>query len=165
MQTERISSYWLTAETQLSKRRLPQSTLQSNIEIEGIVGVDLCGDPSHPIDIDMLLQAFSHAKRAGMKLTLHFAETPHSASRTELEALLAMAPDRLGHVIHVPEGIKDIVAARSTGLELCMSYNVLAKLTTGGFEDHHSREWYFYFPGIVFRIREDAGRALCKYFW
>ncbi|KAL8916558.1 MAG: hypothetical protein Q9208_008429 [Pyrenodesmia sp. 3 TL-2023] len=107
----------------------------------GIVGVDLCGDPSHPLDLDMLHHEFSRAKRAGLKLTLHFAETPHSASRAELEGLLSMDPDRLGHVIHVPEDIKDAIAARSTGLELCLSCNILAKLTTGGFKEHHFREW------------------------
>lgn len=109
---------------------------------QGIVGVDLCGNPSHPIDIEMLHREFSRAKRAGLKLTLHFAETTQSASRAELEGLIAMDPDRLGHVIHVPEDIKDVIVARSIGLELCLSCNVLAKLTTGGFEEHHFREWY-----------------------
>lgn len=107
----------------------------------GIVGVDLCGNPSHPLDMDMLDHEFSRAKRAGLKLTLHFAETPPSSSRAELEGLLAMEPDRLGHVIHVPEDIKDAIAARGIGLELCLSCNVLAKLTTGGFKEHHFREW------------------------
>ncbi|KAL8902408.1 MAG: hypothetical protein Q9207_004743 [Kuettlingeria erythrocarpa] len=107
----------------------------------GIVGVDLCGNPSRPLDMDMLSHEFSRAKGAGLMLTLHFAETPSSASPAELEGLLAMDPDRLGHVIHVPEDIKDAIAARGIGLELCLSCNVLAKLTTGGFKDHHFREW------------------------
>ncbi|KAI4284664.1 MAG: hypothetical protein L6R38_001242 [Xanthoria sp. 2 TBL-2021] len=129
-------------------RRNTAAEMASTIDLavkyrdQGIVGVDLCGNPSHPIDIEMLHREFSRAKRAGLKLTLHFAETTQSASRAELEGLIAMDPDRLGHVIHVPEDIKDVIVARSIGLELCLSCNVLAKLTTGGFEEHHFREWY-----------------------
>ncbi|KAL8757239.1 MAG: hypothetical protein Q9184_004267 [Pyrenodesmia sp. 2 TL-2023] len=121
----------------------------------GIVAIDLCGNPSHPLDIDMLHHEFSRAKAVGLKVTLHFAETPQSSSPAELEALLAMDPDRLGHAIHVPEDIKDLIAARSIGLELCLSCNVLAKLTTGGFNEHHFREWYFREEKVVVMLCTD----------
>ncbi|KAL8749932.1 MAG: hypothetical protein Q9184_006613 [Pyrenodesmia sp. 2 TL-2023] len=121
----------------------------------GIVAVDLCGNPSHPLDIDMLHHEFSRAKAAGLKLTLHFAETPQSSSRAELEGLLAVDPDRLGHAIHVPEDIKDFLAARSIGLELCLSCNVLAGLTTGGYNEHHFWEWYLRRGKVVVMLCTD----------
>ncbi|KAL8703723.1 MAG: hypothetical protein Q9201_003096 [Fulgogasparrea decipioides] len=109
----------------------------------GIVGVDLCGDPSRPIsNINMLQHEFGRAKKAGLGLTLHFAEVPESSSSSELEGLLAMQPDRLGHVIHVSDSIKDEIAEQKIGLELCLSCNVHAKLTMGGFADHHFRDWW-----------------------
>ncbi|KAL8947389.1 MAG: hypothetical protein Q9222_006328, partial [Ikaeria aurantiellina] len=119
----------------------------------GIVGIDLCGDPAVPIDIEMLQTEFCRAKSAGLGLTVHVAEVPQSASKVELEGLLAMNPDRIGHVIHVDDSFKEEIATRKIGLELCISCNVLAKMTEGGYENHHFGEWY---------RREDRGVvALC----
>ncbi|KAJ5553967.1 hypothetical protein N7513_003926 [Penicillium frequentans] len=73
------------------------------------------------------------AKAHGLGLTLHFAETPASGARDELAALLSFQPDRLGHVIHVPDDVKAEIVKRGLGLELCMSCNVHAKLIDGGF--------------------------------
>lgn len=45
-------------------------------------------------------------------------------------------PDRLGHVIHLSDAIKEKVSRRGgMGLELCLSCNVKAGMITGGFED------------------------------
>lgn len=53
------------------------------------------------------------------------------------------APDRLGHVIHVPEDVKrEIVERRGIGLELCLSCNVHANMIVGSFEAHHFGEWW-----------------------
>lgn len=108
----------------------------------GVVGVDLCGDPSRPINLIMLQREFARAKAAGLGVTLHFAEIAASSSLVELEGLLAMRPDRLGHVIHVDGEVKEEIAARKTGLELCLSCNVNAKLTSGGIGGHHFRDWW-----------------------
>ena len=79
-----------------------------------------------------------------MKRTVHFAEAESSASAAELRTILGWAPDRLGHVIHVPEPVKrEIAAARpGLGLELCLSCNVHARMIVGGFEAHHFGEWW-----------------------
>lgn len=108
----------------------------------GVVGVDLCGDPSRPINLVVLQREFARAKAAGLGVTLHFAEIVASASRSELEGLLAMSPDRLGHVIHVHGEVKAEIAARKIGLELCLSCNVHAKLTSGGIGGHHFQDWW-----------------------
>ncbi|KAJ5727931.1 Metallo-dependent hydrolase [Penicillium malachiteum] len=106
----------------------------------GVVGVDLCGNPTQG-DVSIYRDAFAYAKSHGLGLTLHFAETPTSGTREELQTLLSFSPDRLGHVIHVPDDIKAEIVKRGLGLELCMSCNVHAKLFDGGFLDHHFGYW------------------------
>lgn len=106
----------------------------------GVVGVDLCGNPTQG-DVTLYRDAFVRAKGHGLGLTLHFAETLASGTPDELAALLSFQPDRLGHVIHVPDEFKREIVRRRIGLELCMSCNVHAKLIEGDFLDHHFGEW------------------------
>ena len=106
----------------------------------GVVGVDLCGDPSKG-DVSIFASAFAKARAHGLGITLHFAEIPVSSRDAELETLLSFEPDRLGHVIHVSDRFKEEIRRRELGLELCLSCNVLAKLTTGGFTAHHFGYW------------------------
>ena len=107
---------------------------------QGVVGVDLCGDPSKG-DVSIFRSAFAKAKPNGLKITLHFAEVPASSSIEELESLLSFEPDRLGHVIHVPEPIKQEIVKKRLSVELCISCNVLAELIEGGVAEHHFRYW------------------------
>ena len=107
---------------------------------KGIVGVDLCGDPSKG-DVSTFEEAFCRAQQQGLKITLHFAEIPASSSFGELNTLLSFKPDRLGHVIHVHDTIRDQILAMKLGLELCVSCNVQAKLIEGGVTDHHFISW------------------------
>lgn len=106
----------------------------------GVVGVDLCGDPSKG-PIDHLAPAFHRAKQAELKITLHFAESPHSASDDELRTLLSWGPDRLGHVIQVNDKFQKEIMQKRIGLELCLSCNVHAKMITGSYGDHHFGAW------------------------
>jgi len=107
---------------------------------KGVIGVDLCGNPLKG-DVSVFEDAFQKAKAAGLKVTLHFAEVPTSSSEQELQKLLSFGPDRLGHVCHVPMHIREEIVKRKIGVELCLSCNVLAKLTPGGFEEHHFGYW------------------------
>lgn len=106
----------------------------------GVVGVDLCGDPSKG-NVSIFKEAFQKAKLHGLKITLHFAEIPASSSLLELNTLLSFGPDRLGHVIHVPDAIKNQIRDNNIGIELCVSCNVQAKLIEGGVADHHFISW------------------------
>ena len=106
----------------------------------GVVGVDLCGDPSKG-DVSIFKEAFRKAKLHGLKITLHFAEIHASSSILELKTLLSFEPDRLGHVIHVPNTIKNEIKGKKLGLELCVSCNVQAKLIEGDVADHHFVSW------------------------
>lgn len=106
----------------------------------GIVGVDLCGDPSKG-DVSTFREAFVKAKQHGLKITLHFAETPASSSALELDTLLDYQPDRVGHVIHVSKEMQKEIIRKGIGVELCVSCNVQAKLIRGEVEDHHFGFW------------------------
>ena len=104
-----------------------------------VVGVDLCGNPTKG-DVSQFTASFRRAKAYGLRITVHFAEVPRSGVDAELETLLSWQPDRLGHVIQVSPKYAEI-RKRKLGLELCLSCNVLAKLTPGGFAMHHFGEW------------------------
>jgi hypothetical protein len=106
----------------------------------GVVGVDLCGDPAKG-DIRIFAGSFARAKAAGLKITLHFAESEASSSDLELETLLAWKPDRLGHVIHVKERFRKVIEQQNIGVELCLSCNVHAKMIRGTYSDHHFSMW------------------------
>lgn len=106
----------------------------------GVVGVDLCGDPSKG-DVSIFREPFRKAKANGLRITLHFAEIPASSTEAELYTLLSFQPDRIGHVIHVPDAVREKIIARKLGLEMCLSCNVKAKLIQGGYSSHHLNEW------------------------
>lgn len=106
----------------------------------GVVGVDLCGDPSKG-DVSTFREAFVKAKSHDLKIALHFAEIFNQGLELELNTLLSYQPDRLGHVIHVSEPIKQEIIRRGTGVELCVSCNVQAQMTEGGVGDHHLGFW------------------------
>jgi adenosine deaminase len=106
----------------------------------GVVAVDLCGNPAKG-DVSTFREAFRRAKDKGLGITLHFAEAPQSSTDKELRTLLSYEPDRIGHVINVPDDIREAIIARKIGLELCLSCNVHAKMVTGSFGDHHFGYW------------------------
>jgi adenosine deaminase len=106
----------------------------------GVIGVDVCGNPTKG-DISLCRDAFARAKKHGLGLTVHFAEVHSMGLHEELQTMLSFNPDRLGHVIHVPDDIKQEIARRRLGLELCISCNVHAKMFDGGFLDHHFGYW------------------------
>ncbi|KIN04964.1 hypothetical protein OIDMADRAFT_101825 [Oidiodendron maius Zn] len=116
-------------------------SLASTLRTSGVVGIDLCGDPSVG-EISSLVPAFHAARAQGLPCTLHFAEAPQSSSPEELQTLLSFAPERLGHVIHVPEDVRGEIERRKLGLELCLSCNVHAGMVVGGFGEHHFGWWW-----------------------
>ena len=107
---------------------------------QGIVGIDLCGNPTRR-PISHLTPAFTAARAQDLPITLHFAEIRQETTE-ELELMLSWQPQRLGHVIHVTEDVRATIAERKLGLELCLSCNVLCKLSQGGFAAHHFGEWW-----------------------
>ncbi|KAI5200272.1 Metallo-dependent hydrolase [Aureobasidium subglaciale] len=106
----------------------------------GVVGIDLCGNPARR-PISHLKPAFAEAYAQGLAITLHFAEIAQP-DPDELEEMLAWNPQRIGHVIHVPKELRKSIRDRRLGLELCLSCNVLANLSEGGYAAHHFGEWW-----------------------
>lgn len=106
----------------------------------GVVGVDLCGNPARR-PISHLKPAFVEANAQGLAITLHFAEIAQPDS-DELKELLEWNPQRIGHVIHVPKELRKSIGDQRLGLELCLSCNVLANLSEGGYASHHFGEWW-----------------------
>ncbi|KAJ5901940.1 hypothetical protein N7495_002468 [Penicillium taxi] len=90
-------------------------------KVRGVVGIDICGNPNQG-NVSIYRDAFARAKAHKLGLTLHFAETPASGAPSELTTLLSFQPDRLGHVIHVPDDFK-------------------AEISKRGFGDHHFGYW------------------------
>ncbi|KAK3987891.1 hypothetical protein QBC44DRAFT_330377 [Cladorrhinum sp. PSN332] len=130
-----------------------------------VVGLDLCGDPSSPLaSLIPLGPCFLEAKRSlpHLGLTLHFAEAECSGADEELDLLLSWGPDRIGHVIHLSDEIKNKVIREkkgggNMGLELCLSCNVHAGMVTGGFEGHHFGEWYKVDETVIVLSTDDVG--------
>jgi adenosine deaminase len=118
----------------------------------GVVGIDLCGDPSKG-DVKTFTNAFERAKKAGLKLTIHFAEALSSSTDRELSTILDWHPDRLGHVIYVKDKIKADIVARNIGVELCLSCNIHAKMITGTYSDHHFGWWKDSPSGVALSVR------------
>jgi len=126
----------------------------------GVVGVDLCGDPAKG-DIRMFGDSFARAKAAGLKITLHFAESENSSSDLELQTLLSWQPDRLGHVIHVKDEFKKTIEEHGIGVELCLSCNVHAKMITGTYSDHHFGTWRHSSVPVALSVRS-ALETVCS---
>lgn len=124
---------------------------------QGVVGVDLCGDPTKG-DVEIFRPAFAKAKENDLKITIHFAEAQQSSSEHELRTLLSFGPDRIGHVIHVPDTIKEVIIERKLGLELCLSCNVKFGMISGSFADHHFMYWKGTGCPITLCVRESLGQ-------
>lgn len=132
-------------------RRHSVETAESILELatrlqnstRGVVGIDLCGDPTARPggDVSIFTPVFEQASKAGLGITVHFAEAEASGSHEELRTLLSWNPDRLGHVIWEDEAAKKEIAKRELCLELCLSCNVQAEMIHGGFEAHHFKHW------------------------
>ncbi|PGH17588.1 adenosine deaminase [Polytolypa hystricis UAMH7299] len=139
---DRMSTYLILSvdRTKTAWEALEVVDLAIKYRNRGVVGVELGGNPMRG-NVGTFRTAFAKAKSHGLKVTLHFAETIFSSSPQELNTLLSFNPDRLGHVIHVPDDVRDEIARRKIGLELSLSCNVHGKMTAGGFADHHFGYW------------------------
>ncbi|KAF8272402.1 adenosine deaminase-like protein [Lactarius quietus] len=99
-----------------------------------VVGVDLwilAGD------MEGFVELFRTARAEGLGVTLHIAETREN-SAAETMTLLSCEPHRLGHATFLDEKAKELVLARRTCIEICLTSNIVCK-TVGRLEDHHIR--------------------------
>ncbi|KAF8518477.1 Metallo-dependent hydrolase [Gautieria morchelliformis] len=101
-----------------------------------VVGIDLCGDPLIG-DMATFLPYFERAKVAGLKITLHIAETPANTEE-DTQTLLSSGPSRLGHATFLSTAARDIVLRERIPIEICLTSNLLCK-TVKTIDAHHIR--------------------------
>ncbi|KAJ3891929.1 hypothetical protein GG344DRAFT_88017 [Lentinula edodes] len=99
-----------------------------------VVGVDLCGDPLAG-DMSLLEPFIAKAKSAGLRVTLHIAETPGNSAADTLQ-LLSYAPNRLGHATFLDEQARELVLKDRMLIEVCLSSNIICK-TVPNLSSHH----------------------------
>eukprot|EP00049_Salpingoeca_infusionum_P027220 m.31151 g.31151 ORF g.31151 m.31151 type:complete len:389 (+) comp9376_c0_seq1:63-1229(+) len=100
----------------------------------GVVGVDLSGNP-HVGEFKELMPPLIHARRAGLKLTLHTGEIDN---QEESKLMLAMLPERVGHATFVNHRSK-LPCFRRIPVEVCLTSNLACKTVLSP-EEHHLRE-------------------------
>ncbi|KAH9177081.1 adenosine deaminase-like protein [Lactarius sanguifluus] len=110
--------------------------MQLRREGRRVVGVDLCGDPRAG-NMEDFVELFRTARAEGLGVTLHVAET-RGNSAAETVKLLSCEPQRLGHATFLDDQAKELVLARRTCIEICLTSNILCK-TVERLEDHHIR--------------------------
>lgn len=110
--------------------------MQLRREGRRVVGVDLCGDPKAG-NMEDFVELFRTARAEGLGVTLHIAETREN-SAAETVKLLSCEPQRLGHATFLDDQAKELVLARRTCIEICLTSNILCK-TVERLEDHHIR--------------------------
>ncbi|KAI0248106.1 adenosine deaminase-like protein [Lactifluus subvellereus] len=119
-------------------REVLELAVQLRREGRRVVGVDLCGDPKAG-DMTMFVELFRTARMEGLGVTLHIAETRHN-SAAETMQLLNCEPHRLGHATFLDDETKELVLARRTCIEICLTSNLLCK-TVQQLQDHHIRHY------------------------
>jgi len=118
-------------------REVLELALQLRREGRRVVGVDLCGDPGAACDMTVFVELFRIARAEGLGVTLHIAESRKN-STAETKALLSCEPERLGHATFLDEEMREVVLARRTCIEICLTSNLLCK-TVEQLQDHHIR--------------------------
>ncbi|EGF79528.1 hypothetical protein BATDEDRAFT_20019 [Batrachochytrium dendrobatidis JAM81] len=106
---------------------------------QGVVGVDLCGEPSAGNFKD-LEPAFIQAREAGLKVTLHVAEIKNHEQETR--DMIHFMPDRIGHGTFLKDALREHVVDNAIPIEACVTSNLLCK-TVERIEDHHFNGFYF----------------------
>ncbi|CAG8533466.1 2724_t:CDS:2 [Diversispora eburnea] len=125
-----------------------QSTLEDaikNVDLAlkyketGVVGVDLCGDPTKG-HFDNLKPAFIKAKDNGLKVTLHFGEV--ESIIPEHASMLTIPPDRVGHATHLDANSKRYILFNRLPIEMCMTSNVMCN-TVKDYQEHHIKDFLY----------------------
>ncbi|CAG8473970.1 9681_t:CDS:2 [Acaulospora colombiana] len=103
----------------------------------GVVGVDLCSDPSRG-HIDNVKPAFVKAKSHGLKVTLHFGEI--ESNMLEHASMLTIPPDRVGHATYLDPYSRDYILSNKLPIEICMTSNVTCN-TVKDYNEHHIKSF------------------------
>jgi adenosine deaminase len=105
----------------------------------GVVGLDICGDPNQG-NAKELAQLIQEAKSIGIPITVHLAEIKEQGSENDI--LLQAHPTRIGHGTFLLDNeFKTQVFSKNIPLEICMSSNVFCK-TVDSYASHHFQDFH-----------------------
>ncbi|ORY03702.1 Metallo-dependent hydrolase [Basidiobolus meristosporus CBS 931.73] len=118
---------------------MAMETAQLAVEYKekGVVGVDVCGDPSKG-EFDTIKPALEYLNKHKINLTIHMGELPRNVD--EGLSMLSLNPGRVSHVTFLSDEQRQAILDRKIPLEICMSSNVLCK-TVKSYESHHLRDF------------------------
>ncbi|EGG11849.1 uncharacterized protein MELLADRAFT_88931 [Melampsora larici-populina 98AG31] len=104
----------------------------------GIVGIDVCGNPTLSGRYRELIPALRKAQEEyGLKVTVHFSEIEAQGPYLDHQ-LSELKPDRLGHATFLTDSAQQHVITNKLPIEICITSNVLGK-TVKSVEEHHLR--------------------------
>jgi len=96
-----------------------------------VVGIDLAGTESRPLESDPILieryaALFQRAREAGLKVTIHTGETKSTGPQGGAQAIRRLKPHRIGHGIQSAWSEETMKLLREEGitLEICPSSNL-----------------------------------------
>lgn len=128
---------------------------------EGFIGVDLADneDGFQPAPFAPL---FMKAKKAGLRITVHSGETPHSdAPRWVRDSIELLGAERIGHGVQIfrDPATVDFVRNRGITLEICPHSNALTRAFPRD-EDHSLRALWN--AGVKIALSSDDPGVFCS---
>ena len=114
------------------KEAMETVQLACRLQSQGIVGIDLSGDPLLG-QFEDWKESLSIARRAGLKLTFHAGEVVDPA---EARRLVYFRPDRLGHACILPPDVDASMKTFKIPVEICLTSNLISQTVTD-LKEHH----------------------------
>ncbi len=110
----------------------------------GVLGIDLAGTESNAIElqpdiVSQYVDLFEHARKAGLKSTVHTGETKGTGAEGVIAVVEKLKPNRIGHGIRAAydEAAMKLLRERDVVLELCPTSNLQTKAVEGIKEFEH----------------------------
>jgi adenosine deaminase len=104
----------------------------------GVVGIDLAGTERNAVELDPAAvgryrELFAHARRAGLKTTVHTGETAGTGAEGVRAVVEQLEPDRIGHGVRAAqdEGVMALLRERRVTLEICPTSNLATRAVAG----------------------------------
>eukprot|EP01026_Neomeris_dumetosa_P051169 TRINITY_DN44986_c0_g1_i7.p1 TRINITY_DN44986_c0_g1~~TRINITY_DN44986_c0_g1_i7.p1 ORF type:complete len:346 (-),score=31.61 TRINITY_DN44986_c0_g1_i7:274-1311(-) len=104
---------------------------------QGVVGIDLCGNPTIG-QWETWLPALQLARNLSLFITLHAGEI---YQKEEIQKMIEFGPNRLGHMVCTDEDLDERMLKSKIPVELCLSSNVISD-SVPSYSEHHFRMLY-----------------------
>jgi adenosine deaminase len=128
----------------------------------GVVGIDLAGTERNALELDPAVvgryrDLFAHARRAGLRTTVHTGETAGTGAEGVRSVVEQLEPDRIGHGIRAAQDDRVMALLRERGvtLEICPTSNLATRAVSGTAELREVLQ-RFWRNGVRFTINTDG---------